>query len=78
MGIVDWLNQNLRAAIKDTFGCMVITHSRFGNKARVVGDRYAKLLVWSMLTSGCVRIPSPMSYPHELPLFDRPGHFVDN
>jgi hypothetical protein len=29
MGIVDWLNKNLRERIKDTLGCLVITHSRY-------------------------------------------------
>lgn len=29
MGIVDWLNKNLRGRIKDTLGCLVITHSRY-------------------------------------------------
>lgn len=28
MGIIDWANNNLKAAIKDTLGCLVITHSR--------------------------------------------------
>jgi len=29
MGLVAWLNENLRDRIKDTLGCMVITHSRY-------------------------------------------------
>ena len=29
MGMVAWLNENLREALKDTLGCMVITHSRY-------------------------------------------------
>ena len=29
MGMVLWLNEHLREAIKDALGCMVITHSRY-------------------------------------------------
>lgn len=29
MGIVNWLNANLREGIKATMGCLVITHSRY-------------------------------------------------
>jgi hypothetical protein len=29
MGLVEWLNSNLRERLKGTLGCMVITHSRF-------------------------------------------------
>ena len=29
MGIVKWLNKNLRKGIKDSLGCMVITHSEY-------------------------------------------------
>jgi len=29
MGIVAWLNKNLRKGIKDSLGCLVITHSEF-------------------------------------------------
>ena len=29
MGMVDWINGHIREAIKDTLGCMVITHSPY-------------------------------------------------
>jgi len=29
MGLVGWLNENLREGVKDSLGCMVITHSEY-------------------------------------------------